>query len=410
MSTATGTDTRRYERLRALTEVSRALTYTTSIEEVLDLAVKRAAELVEADKAVLMLPDAEGVLAVRAAYGVDEGMLSHVHEALDETLIHRLQELLGYPSEECFLSVPLVAQGQVTGLLGAVRTAGEPITRDDEWLLSALADQASVALENARLLEVAARERDERHRSVEAQDRARATLGHELRSPLNAIQSYSSLLLEGILDPITERQRESIARIRMCGQHLLAVIENVLEMARIQAGTVEARTEDVRVAGVLAEALQLLQHSTAEKRQQVRTSSAAGLIVQADPDRLRQALVNLIGNAIKYTPVGGTIEVEISPVERDGRRFVAIAVIDDGPGIPPSLLPTIFEAYNRGSAEDHEGGLGLGLTISRGLIRQMGGDIDVRSEPGSGSTFTVFLPVATDSGTRSRWRSPSNSG
>lgn len=410
MSTGIAPEQRRFERLRALTQVSRALTYTTSIEEVLDLALQHAAELVDADKAVLMLMDPNGLLAVRATYGVEAERFARVHEAFDETLVRRLQDLLGYPSQECFLSVPLVSHGQVTGLLGAVRSRGEPITKDDEWLLSALADQASVALENARLMEVAARERDERDRAAEAQDRARATLSHELRSPLNAIQSYSSLLLDGVLDPLTERQRESISRIRMSGEHLLAVIENVLEMAQIHAGTLKTTIQTVPVDPVVSEALQLLQHSAAEKGQDVRTHGMDDVVVRADRDRLRQALVNLIGNAIKYTPEGGTIEVELTAVEREGRQLAAMAVIDDGRGIAPSVLETIFEPYQRGDAEGHEGGLGLGLTISRELVRQMGGDIEVESAPGHGSTFTVLLPIAAETPSRARWRSRPREG
>ncbi len=393
MSSALTNAERRLERLRTLTEVSRALTHTISIEEVLDLAVKRATELVDADRAVLMLADADGLLVVRAAYGVEEERFARIRETFDETLVRRLQDLLGYSSDECFLSVPLVTQGQVTGLLGAVRTTGEPITEDDEWLLSALADQASVALENARLMEAAAREREERDRTAEAQDRARATLGHELRSPLNAIQAYSDLLLEGLLGPISERQRDSIARIRMSGQHLLAVIENMLEMARIHAGSVRTASRDVEVGEVLSEAVNLVEHFAARKGQELRSGPVDGVIVRADPQLLRQALVNLLGNAIKYTPEGGGIRVEISTIQRDDGVFAAIAITDKGPGIPPSALAHIFDPYDRGVAEDHEGGLGLGLTISRELIRQMGGDIEVQSTPGHGSTFTALLPL-----------------
>jgi phosphoserine phosphatase RsbU/P len=394
MSAAITPAERRLERLRALTEVSRALTYTTSIEEVLDLAVRRAADLVQADKAVLMIADAEGLLTLRAAYGVEEETFARVRGKFDETLVRRLQELLGYPSEECFLGVPLVAQGRVTGLLGAVRGSGEPIIGDDEWLLSALADQASVALENARLVELAARERIELDRAAEAQDRTRASLSHELRSPLNAIQSYTSLLLDGVLDPLTDRQRESISRIRLSGQHLLGIIENMLEMAQINAGELKTTSRPVAVDAIVSEALQLLEHFAARKSQKMRRSGADGVMVRADTHRLRQALVNLIGNAIKYTPKGGTIEVAVSTVEWDIGQFASIAVIDDGPGMPASVLATIFEPYNRGDPENHEGGLGLGLTISREIARQMGGDIEVLSEPGRGSTFTLLLPLA----------------
>jgi phosphoserine phosphatase RsbU/P len=387
---------RRFERLRLLTEVSRALTYTTSIEEVLRLAVKRTAELVGADKALLLLADADGLLVVRAAHGVDEERLKECRERLDEGLVRKLQNLLDYSFDESFLSVPLVAHGQVTGVLAAVRPAAEPATDDDEWLLSALADQTAVALENARLTEAVEQEREERGRAAEAQGRAHAILGHELRSPLNAIQAYSSLLLEGLFDPLTDRQRESVSRIRMSGQHLLSVVEGVLDMARIHAGTIALTIRDVPLAEVLAEAVQLVQHLAARKDQTLRTSPAPGLVLRADPHRVRQALVNLISNAIKYTPDGGEIEVDVATRESEGRRFAAIAVRDNGRGIPAAALATIFEPYDRGEADDSETGLGLGLSISREMVRQMGGEIEVVSEPGSGSTFTALLPLATE--------------
>lgn len=384
----------RFERLRALTEVSRALTYTTSIEEVLDLTVERAAGLVGADKALVMLTDAEGLLVMRASYGVDEARVAEFHEPLNETLIRRLQGLLDYESEQSFLSVPLVAQGEVTGLLAAVRVGEQPVTEDDEWLLSALADQAAVALENARLTRAVLQEKDERGRAAQAQGQAHATLGHELRAPLTAVQAYSALLLEGQFGPLNDRQRESVARIQMSGHHLLATIENVLDVARINAGAITITTQEVIIAGVLAETLQMLQPVAAEKDQELRVRSEDGMVVRADANRLRQALVNLLGNAIKYSPTGAVIEVEAAMVDRDGKPHAAVAVIDRGRGMSRDVLATIFEPYARGGTQDPQPGLGLGLFISRELVRQMGGDIEVQSEPGAGSTFTILLPRA----------------
>lgn len=384
----------RLERLRALTEVSRALTYTTSTEEVLRLTVDRATELVGADRALLMLTDDDGMLTVRAARGIEPERWNDIQGPLEETLIRRLQDLLDYPDEASFLSVPLVAQGNVTGLLAAVRAAGGAAREDDEWLLSALADQAAVALENARLTQAARQERGEWTRAMEVQGRAHATLGHELRSPLTAIQSYSSLLLDGLLGPITDRQREGIARIRMSGQHLLAVIENLLDMARLDADAITISTAPTPLHHVIDEAAQMLEPVAAKRQQELRTTCPHDLVVEADADRLRQALVNLIGNAIKYTPDEGTIQVDASARTREGDSFAAIAVTDNGRGIPPHVLDTIFEPYDRGAAADTEGGLGLGLFISRELIRQMGGTIDVHSEPGTGTTFNVFVPMA----------------
>jgi GAF domain-containing protein len=146
------TEHSRFEQIRALTEVSRALTCATSIEEVLRLAVDRAAELLGAESAVLMLADEpDGLLRVRATHGLPHDRVAEFREPFAETLVRRLEGLFDYLPEQCFLSVPLVVQGRVTGLLAVVRADGLPCTEADEWLLSALGDQAAVALENARL-------------------------------------------------------------------------------------------------------------------------------------------------------------------------------------------------------------------------------------------------------------------
>lgn len=402
--------TQRVERLRTLTEVSRALTYATSIEEVLGLAVERAAELMGAGKALIMLADEDGLLVVRAAHGLDPDRVRELREPLTETLIQRLQGLLGYPTPECFLSVPLVAHGEVTGLLavvradagaaGAVGAAGDgtgsygPGGEDDEWLLSALADQAAVALENARLTQAVRAQQGEAARVAEAEDRSRATLSHELRSPLMAIQSYSELLLDGHHGPLNDRQRESIARIRTAGDHLLSIIENILDAARLAAGHLPMTPEDLPIDRVLAEALDMVRPRFARKRQELRAGETGGLVVRGDPNHLRQALVNLLANASKYTPDGGVTEVTVERREERGNVVAAIAIADNGRGIPHDALPHLFEPYNRAGAPSNEPGMGLGLYICRQLVRQMEGDIHVATRPGEGSTFTVLLPLA----------------
>lgn len=405
MSSLNPEEGRRFEQLRKLTEISRALTYTTALDEVLRLATARAAELLEAESALLMLMDEEGLLQVRATHGVAEETLERFRHPLDETLIRRLQGLLGIGAPECFLGVPLVAHGAVTGLLAVVRPGANACTEEEEWLLSAVADQVAVALENARLAEEVRQARTERARAArgadnadDAKDRALATLSHDLRSPLNAIDSYAELMEMEILGPVVDRQREALGRIRMSGRHLLAVLENVLEMARLNAGVVRVHAQIVSLPQVVEEAALLVGHSATAKEQTLVTEPDAELVVRADPDRLRQVLINLIGNAIKYTPPDGVIRLSTAIRESEGLRWGAVAVADTGPGISPEKLDAIFQPYYRvpGTETDSSEGAGLGLAISRELVRQMGGDIDVESEPGRGSTFTVRLPLGTE--------------
>jgi signal transduction histidine kinase len=405
MPSLTPAPDRRFEQLRKLTEISRALTYTTALDDVLRLATERAAELLDAESALLMLADAEGLLRVRATHGVQSAALERFREPLDETLVHRLQGLLDVFVPERFLGVPLVAHGAVTGLLAVVRPEGKPCTEEEEWLLSAVADQVAVALENARLEEEMRREREGRARAAEeagaadgAKDRALATLSHDLRSPLNAIDSYAALIEMEIMGPITDRQREALGRIRMSGRHLLAVLENVLEMQRISAGVIGVRTASITAATVIEEAVLMIGPSAVAKEQSLVVEATPEVVLEADPDRLRQVLVNLIGNGVKYTPPGGSVRVAASLREIDGHRYGVITVSDTGPGIPADKLQTVFRPYYRIHTADNSGpeGTGLGLAISRELVRRMGGEIRVESELGRGCTFIVRLPAASD--------------
>lgn len=393
---------RRAGKLQGLTELSRALTYTRTMDEVLRLAADRTAALLDAERGLVMLADENGLLRVRASQGVDEAALRRFGDAVDETLVRRLQGLLGDYPPECFMGVPLVARGTVTGLLAVVRPDDVPFDEEDEWLLSAAADPVAVALENARLEEEVRREREGRTRAVQgageaddASDRALATLSHDLRSPLNAIDSYAELIEMEILGSVSDRQREALGRIRMSGRHLLAVLENVLEMTRLSAGVVRIHAGSVSAGTVIEEAVLMVHPIASLRNQSVGVDGVAEMTLQADPDRLRQVLVNLLGNAIKYTSPGGSIRVGTSVREADGAHWGAITVADTGPGIPPEKLAAIFQPYYRlpGAEDDAPEGVGLGLAISRELIRKMGGDIEVESELGHGAVFTVRLPM-----------------
>jgi sigma-B regulation protein RsbU (phosphoserine phosphatase) len=397
MSSVTPPADRRAERLRKLTEISRALTYTTALNDVLRLVTERAAELLGADTSLLMLADEEGYLEVRATHGVDAEAVERFREPLNETLIRRLQGLLDAPLPESFLGVPLVAHGAVTGLLAVVRRGAQAVTEEDEWLLSAVADQVTVAIENARLEEEIRNQRAKRigaEAADSATDRALATLSHDLRSPLNAIDSYAELIEMEILGPLTEKQREALGRIRMSGRHLLAVLENVLEMTRLSAGVVEFESQPVAAASVIGEAVLMVQPAASARNQSLQADADPRLILQADPNRLRQVLLNLLGNAIKYTPPNGTIEVLGSLQMVEGRKVGAIVVRDNGPGIAPDDLYEVFRPYYRIASAGSPEGAGLGLAISRELIRQMGGEIEVESELGRGSSFIVQVPTA----------------
>jgi phosphoserine phosphatase RsbU/P len=384
--------------LRRLTEISRALTYTTSLEQVTRLTVERGAELLDAASAVLMLADSEGLLHVRAAHGVDEERVARFRAPLSDEVFRRLQGLLAVP-DDCFIAVPLVVGGAVTGLVAvATRQAS---TAADETLLSALADQAAVALENARLGGEVRQEMEDRLRTGEgatsARDRALATLAHDIRTPLGAIQGYCELMEDEVYGPVNDRQRETLGRVRMSGRHLLSLLDNVMDMARLNAGVVHVAAEPVSLADVAREAVHMLIPAADAKLQTLQMGRMEGAMVTADHARVRQILVNLIGNAVKFTPQDGRISVTTAVHVGQGARWGEIHVTDSGPGIAQAEQAAIFQPYYRSEGTAHAPGVGLGLAISRALVEEMGGELDLVSEPGAGSTFIIRLPLR-DSG------------
>jgi PAS domain S-box-containing protein len=372
-------------------------------------------------------------------------MMSDIPEALLEATARDPEHLrvireLGLRSYVC---VPLTARGRVLGALSLVHAeSGRRHTPADLALAEELARRAAIAIDNARLyseteearsqleqqtgeLEEAQAEMELSHdelqqayedlaeRTAEA-ERARqaadeanaaksaflATMSHELRTPLNAIAGYTQLLEMGIHGPVTEPQQEALEKIRRNQAHLLGLINDVLNFARIEAGQVKYEVADVPLDGTLAAVEALVEPQLAAKGLRYRYRGGdPSVTVRADRERMEQVVLNLLSNAVKFTGAGG--EVELS-WERDGTR-AHIHVRDTGRGIPPDKLEVIFEPFVQvdptltRSAE----GTGLGLAISRDLARAMNGDITARSTPGEGSTFTLTLPLgASDGGSR----------
>jgi signal transduction histidine kinase len=347
-----------------------------------------------ADAVVLMLADAESLLHVRAAVGIDDQRIERFRATLGGDLMERLQGLLDVPAERV-IAVPLVVGGEVTGVLAVA--VSEEVTAADEWLLSALADQAAVAVENARQGGEVKVEMEERLRASEgattAKDRALSTLAHDIRTPLNAIDGYCSILEDEILGTINDRQRETLGRVRMAGRHLLSLLNNVMEMARLAAGVVELDLHRVRLSDVVREAVHMLLPESDKKLQTLHAKTVTDAFVTADHERLRQVLVNLIGNAVKFTPPDGSISVAIDVDTASDGHWGCISVTDTGPGIASAELKAVFEPYYRSEGAGRTPGVGLGLAISHALVERMAGRLDVESEPGHGSCFVIRLPL-----------------
>ncbi|HEY0778727.1 MAG TPA: PAS domain-containing protein, partial [Gemmatirosa sp.] len=240
-----------------------------------------------------------------------------------------------------------------------------------------------------------------------------ATMSHELRTPLNAVLGYVDLLELELAGPLTTDQRAYLDRVTTSARHLLGLINEVLDLAKVEAGQMSVALQPTVVRGHVLDAATLVRPQAERKGLvlAVDPPEAAGLRVLADPDRLRQVLVNLLGNAVKFTPSGGRVAVHVAasagaapPHGVDGRAFARIDVEDTGIGIPADQLDAVFEPFVQVEVADADrpvsvytrrhGGTGLGLTIARRLARLMGGDLTLESTPGRGSRFSVWLPLA----------------
>jgi signal transduction histidine kinase len=312
--------------------------------------------------------------------------------------------VLGPEVQKRFLGVPLVTRAEVIGLL-AVRLPegiGIDVVADSaaERLLSALADQAAVAIDHAREREM--RDKlEERVGSLERQhtnqDQAIRFLSHDIRTALSSIEGYSSLLAGGILGEVNDRQKDALERIRQVGTHLLSLLANVMEVARMRTEGLTFRTSNVLLGSVATDAVNIVIPVASEADIRISVVDGSPVEVLTDRHRLRQVLVQLLDNAVKYSPDGSTITVKTGVVSGDDRTWGEVAISDQGRGIAAEKIETIFHPYERvlqaQGTERSAGGLGLGLSIARGLVQQMGGVITVDSEPGKGSTFAVRMPL-----------------
>jgi signal transduction histidine kinase len=288
--------------------------------------------------------------------------------------------------------VPLVARDRVFGALTLVAAeSGRRFPPDDIEVAESLARRAALAVDNARLYRDAERARSDAEAANQAKSDFLATMSHELRTPLNAIAGYTELLEMELRGPVTAEQREDLGRIRRSQRHLLALVNDVLNFARLDSGYLQYDIAVIPVADALAgvEALVAPQLQAKGLAYEVALPPKS-LTVVADREKLQQIIVNLLSNSLKFTPRDGRISVSCTA----HATTVAISVRDTGRGIPADKLEAIFEPFvqvERALTRETEGS-GLGLAISRQLARAMNGELVVASEPGAGSTFTLTLP------------------
>src|SRR6266849_6138536 len=244
--------------------------------------------------------------------------------------------------------------------------------------------------ERKRGEEAIMRAKEEAERTSKFKDQFLSTMSHELRTPLNAVLGFSDLLADERYGPLNERQKRYVGHIHSGGKHLLKLISDILDLSKIEAGRMELTREDVTVASAFAEVISSLYPLAEKKSQALLQQVEPHLHVRADAMRFKQMLMNLAGNAIKFTPEGGRIELAASQVDDQ----VRVEVRDNGPGIPPEQQQRIFEAFFRlretGSATE---GTGLGLAITARLVELHGGKLGIESQPGEGACFYFSLPL-----------------
>jgi len=219
-----------------------------------------------------------------------------------------------------------------------------------------------------------------------------AVMSHELRTPLNAIGGYVQLMEMGVHGPINDAQREALGRIDRSQRHLLRLINDVLNLSRIEAGRVDYVIEPLRLSDLVMQVMPMVEPQMSAKSLTFESAVADNLVATGDREKTQQILLNLLTNALKFTPPGGSISIQ----GRNRTSHVSLRVIDTGIGIPDDMLEKVFEPFIQVDSSHSRAteGTGLGLAISRDLARGMGGDLQAESTPGKGSVFELSLPRA----------------
>ena len=432
---------RRAERLTAMAAVARSLTSSLEQQAVFECIVRAAVDLLGGDMAHLWVHDAaRGLLAVVAGAGAQDFPLPPRDtfapgEGLVGTVFaERAPRVVTDPERDpvfaqrvwaasagvqAAAAVPVLMGERALGVLSVVFRKPPHLGAEELSLLTSFADQAAVAMENARLyqhlkdysagLEEKVRERTaaleaanlelteaNRHKSAFL-----ANMSHELRTPLNSIIGFSEVLEDGTFGPLTERQRLYVQNILSSGEHLLSLITDILDLSKIEAGKMDLRLSRFPLGEGLAEAVEVIRGQAMGKSITLTLEADATLpILTADPGKFRQISLNLLSNAVKFTPDGGRVSVTARAASLEGPRgpvpAVEVAVADTGIGIEAADQERIFREFEQvdGSYARKYAGTGLGLALTRKLVELHGGTIRVESAgAGRGSTFRMRLPL-----------------
>jgi len=409
---------RSVDELQALGEVGRAVSSTLDLETVLTTIVSRANQLSGTDGGAIYEYDEEAEeFYLRATQNLDaelvevlrstfirrgEGAMGRLAETREPTqvpdILHdptyqtRLREVVVRTGYRALLAVPLLRENRLVGGLVVNRKTPGEFAPDVIELLRTFATQSALAIQNARLFQ----EIEEKSRQLEVANRHKseflASMSHELRTPLNAVIGFSEVLLERMFGEINDKQDEYLQDILSSGRHLLSLINDILDLAKIEAGRMELEVIDFHLPQAIDNAITLVRERAARRAITLALEIDPRLgEIKGDERKVKQVLLNLLSNAIKFTPEGGHVGVQAGL--SDG--FAEVAVTDTGVGIAPEDHEAVFEEFRQVGtdyAKKHEG-TGLGLTLSRRFVELHGGKIWVKSQLGQGATFTFTLPV-----------------
>jgi two-component system, NtrC family, sensor kinase len=413
----TGELTQSVEKLTALGEVSRAVSSTLDVETVLDTIVSRASQLAGAAGCSIYEYDENSQqFELRATHNDDTGFV----EALRTVPLRKGEGLMGRAADmrepiqipditlpgayqsslrdtlirfgyRSLLAVPLLREELIIGSLSFNRKEPGEFSPEVVDVLKTFATQSALAIQNARLF----REIADKSAQLEAASRHKseflANMSHELRTPLNAIIGFSEVLVDRMFGELNEKQDEYLKDIYASGQHLLSLINDILDLAKIEAGRMELEAADFDLPGAIDNALILVRERASRRGITLGQSVDERLgQIRGDERKVKQVLLNLLSNALKFTPEGGRIDV--SAGVRNGDALVSVK--DTGVGIAPEDQEAVFEEFKQvGKADKKVEGTGLGLALSRKFIELHGGKIWVTSTVGVGSTFTFTLPL-----------------
>jgi signal transduction histidine kinase len=300
------------------------------------------------------------------------------------------QERTGFRS---VLAVPLLREGHPIGVLVLARSVIRPFTDKQVKLVTAFADQAVIAIENVRLFNEIQDKNRQLQLGSEHKSQFVASMSHELRTPLNAIIGLTEMMVKNAARFGTEKALEPLQRVNRAGTHLLGLINQVLDLSKIEAGKLELNPQTLQLTQVINEVIDTAGQLAEQNKNRLVVDAQENLgALTVDPMRLQQILLNLLSNACKFTKEG---EVRLRARRvTNGGRWVELAIADTGIGMTAEQRAKLFEEFAQAdsSTARQYGGTGLGLAITRKLVRMMGGDVTVTSEPGKGSVFTVRLP------------------